>query len=155
MAADKDITKDLAKLRIIINKRKEEFEIELAKLNNKMADLVNQIIAMQQNISDSEAAIKAYEMQFKKEMMSGSFDSKLLDKGNQKIKRMNNKVLELTKNLYDLEDRKVNLQDDIEKMQKNIRDSIVQLKKYDRKILRRLIKRKFSQLLYNKIMRVM
>ena len=131
MVAENNRAKDLAKLRIIINKRKEEFEIELAKLNSKMMDLITSIANMQQQISDVEQGLKAYEQQFKKEMMSGSFDAKLLHKGNQKIKKMNNKILELTKNLYDLEDRKVNLQADIEQMQKNVRDSIVQLKKYD------------------------
>ena len=131
MAAENNRARDLAKLRIIINKRKEEFEIELAKLNGKMMDLLTSIANMQEQIKDVEQGLKAYEQQFKKEMMSGSFDAKLLHKGNQKIKKMNNKILELTKNLYDLEDRKVNLQADIEQMQKNVRDSIVQLKKYD------------------------
>jgi predicted nucleic acid-binding Zn-ribbon protein len=131
MAAENNRARDLAKLRIIINKRKEEFEIELAKLNGKMMDLLTSIANMQEQIKDVEQGLKAYEQQFKKEIMSGSFDAKLLHKGNQKIKKMNNKILELTKNLYDLEDRKVNLQADIEKMQKNVRDSIVQLKKYD------------------------
>lgn len=131
MAAENNRARDLAKLRIIINKRKEEFEIELAKLNGKMMDLLTSIANMQEQIKDVEQGLKAYEQQFKKEMMSGSFDAKLLHKGNQKIKKMNNKILELTKNLYDLEDRKINLQADIEQMQKNVRDSIVQLKKYD------------------------
>lgn len=131
MSVDSKIVKDLAKLRIIINKRKEEFEIELAKLNNKMMSLLSDIANMQKQIKISEEAMATYENHFKKEIMSGSFDAKLLHKGNQKIKRMNNKILELTKNLYDLEDRKINLQNDIEKMQKNIRDAIVQLKKYD------------------------
>lgn len=131
MAAENNRARDLAKLRIIINKRKEEFEIELAKLNGKMMDLLTSIANMQEQIKDVEQGLKSYEQQFKKEMMSGSFDAKLLHKGNQKIKKMNNKILELTKNLYDLEDRKVNLQADIEQMQKNVRDSIVQLKKYD------------------------
>lgn len=131
MAAESNRARDLAKLRIIINKRKEECEIELAKLNGKMMDLLTSIANMQEQIKDVEQGLKSYEQQFKKEMMSGSFDAKLLHKGNQKIKKMNNKILELTKNLYDLEDRKVNLQADIEQMQKNVRDSIVQLKKYD------------------------
>ena len=96
MVAENNRAKDLAKLRIIINKRKEEFEIELAKLNSKMMDLITSIANMQQQISDVEQGLKAYEQQFKKEMMSGSFDAKLLHKGNQKIKKMNNKILELT-----------------------------------------------------------
>jgi predicted nucleic acid-binding Zn-ribbon protein len=131
MATENNRARDLAKLRVIINKRKEEFEIELAKLNAKMMELLTRIANLQEQIKGFEQGLKSYEQQFKKEMMSGSFDSKLLHKGNQKIKKMNNKILELTKNLYDLEDRKVNLQADIEQMQKNVRDSIVQLKKYD------------------------
>jgi hypothetical protein len=131
MSTNNKIVQDLAKLRIITKKRQEEFELELVKLNNKMMTLVADIDQMNKQITTNEEAMKLYEIQFKQEIMSGSFDATLLHKGNQKIKRMNNKILELTKNLYDLEDRKITLQSDIDKMQKNIRDSIVQLKKYD------------------------
>lgn len=126
------LEKNIDKIKVISNKHKKEFEIELANLKIKMEDIITNIEFQEQDIEMLKQEKVNYEMAFKAKIMSISFSAKFLYKVEQVIKKIDSKIVNSQHKLNELQDRKNNLQCDIDEVQQNIIKIIFKLRKYDK-----------------------